>query len=286
MSDATTPPAPLTAAGLARKVWRTLEPVHAFIYFAPLATAAYRELGVGGQAGYFASRAAAMGPVPAEVVVATFYNFNPRIVHAAIPAAWQAATPEQFVVARRAAADSSLRDLLGDGVDSPEMAEAASLARRAAEGCTPEGRALYAGHASLDWPTEPHMVLWHAVTLLREHRGDGHIAALVAAGIDGCESLVTHGAARDNMLPIGILQSTRGWDDRAWQAAKDRLTARGLLEGEELTPAGADLRAQVESQTDRAASAPWSTMANADALRLRELVRPYSRTIMSSGLFV
>lgn len=284
-TDAEPTAADPTDAELARKVWRTIEPLHAFIYFAPRASDAYRDLGVGGRAGYFASRAAAMGPVPAEVVVATFYNFNPQVVRSAIPGAWDIASPEQFVAARRAAADATIREVLGDVVESPDMDEAASLARAAAEACTPEGRPLYAAHASLDWPETPHMVLWHAITLLREHRGDGHIAALLTAGLDGCESLVTHGAAKDNALPIGVLQATRGWDDAAWQAAKDRLTDRGLLDGEELTSAGAELRRQIEATTDSAASAPWSLLGETDVLRLRELVRPYSRSIMSSGLF-
>lgn len=273
------------ASVVARKAWRTLEPVHGMIYFAPLARAAYRALGVRGQAGYFASRAAAMGPVPAEVVIATFYNFNPELVHAAIPAAWRSASPEQFLAARHAAVDATLREILGDAVDSEEMHEAAGLARTAAEACTPEGRPLYAAHAALEWPEPAHLVLWHATTLLREHRGDGHLAALVLAGLDGCESLVTHGAAGDNLVPAGVLQATRGWDDTAWHAAKDRLHDRGLLDGDELTAAGAVLRAEVESRTDRAARAPWAALGVEGARRLRELVRPFSRSILSSGLF-
>ena len=69
----------------ARKTWRTLEPLHGMVYFVPEAAEAYERLGITGRAGYFASRAAPMGAVTADVVVSTFFNFNPELVHAAIP---------------------------------------------------------------------------------------------------------------------------------------------------------------------------------------------------------
>ncbi|HEU0170234.1 MAG TPA: hypothetical protein VFR26_02260 [Acidimicrobiales bacterium] len=274
-------------AVLARKMWRTLEPYHGLVYFTPHATAAYAALGVIGQAGYFASRAAPMGPVPAGVVIATFYNFDPRVVRAAVPAVWEAASPADITAARLGAIDLALRDALGeDALASSEVAEAAALACRAAGGCTPEGRPLYAAHAELAWPDEPHLALWHAVTLLREFRGDGHVAALVAEGLDGCEALVTHGAMADVGLPTGILQATRGWSDDAWGAARDRLRHRGLLDdGGALTPAGAAVRDHVEAVTDEQAMAPWRHLGEDDADRLRTLVRPFSKAIAASGAF-
>ena len=281
----TTSAATAAAAEMSRKARRTLEPFHGVIYFSPIARAAYRELGVRGQTGYFASRAAAMGPVPAEVVIATFYNFHPDLVRSAIPSAWEAASPAEFLVARHAAADETLRQILGDQIDSAEMVEAAALARIAAEACPLEGRPLYAAHASLEWPERAHMQLWHAITLLREHRGDGHIAALVQAGLDGCESLVTHEAMGDPALPVGVLQSSRRWSDQEWRAAKDRLVARGLMDGDTLTAAGGELRERVEDQTDLAGAAPWRALGDARATRLRELVRPWSRAILASGMF-
>src|SRR5688572_31391483 len=133
---------------MARKMWRTLEPYHGMIYFAPEATAAYEALGVMGFDGYFASRAAPMGAVPAEVVVATFFNFNPAIVHHAIPAAWQITTPEKLIAARFDAAGQALRRAAGELLDDPSVARAAELACAATEGCTAAGRPLYAGHAA------------------------------------------------------------------------------------------------------------------------------------------
>ena len=214
---------------MARKMWRTLEPYHGMIYFAPEATAAYEALGVMGFDGYFASRAAPMGAVPAEVVVATFFNFNPAIVHHAIPAAWQATTPEALLEARLDAAADALRRAAGDLLDDPSVPRAAELARTAAEACTAAGRPLYAGHASLPWPDEPPLALWHAITLLREFRGDGHIACLVEAGLDGIDALVFHAASGD--VPRAALQGSRQWDDAAWDAAVARLGDRGLVDG-------------------------------------------------------
>src|SRR5947209_16725492 len=171
---------------VARKTWRTLEPIHGLIYFAPEAAERYTALGIEGRAGYFASRAAAMGPVSAEVVIATFFNFNPDLVRAAIPAAWHTTSTDKLIGARLDAADAALRRALGDAVGTPEMARAAALARTAADAACDqlEGRPLFAAHARLGWPGEPHLVLWHAQTLLREYRGDGHVAALTTSGLN------------------------------------------------------------------------------------------------------
>src|SRR5687768_1824652 len=117
---------------MARKMWRTLEPYHGLIYFAPEAADAYAELGIHGFDGYFASRGAALGPVPAEVIIATFFNFNPEVVHHAIPSAWAAASTNAILAARLAAADAALRRTVGAALDTPEVARGAELARAAA----------------------------------------------------------------------------------------------------------------------------------------------------------
>jgi len=272
---------------LARKMWRTLEPYHGLVYFTPRATEAYAALGITGQTGYFASRAAAMGPVPAELVIATFYNFDPALVRAAIPAAWRSAAPAAVAAARLGAIDLALREVLGDdALRSDDMRSAAELARRATEGCTPEGRPLAASHAALPWPDEPHLVLWHASSVLREFRGDGHVAALVTEGIDGCEALVTHGAAGDNPVSLDVLKLTRGWADDAWDAARERLRARGWLDGDDaLTTEGAAVRDRVEAVTDERALAPWLVLGADDCDRLRGLARPWSKAIAASGAF-
>ena len=270
---------------LARKMWRTLEPYHGMIYFTPRATEAYAALGITGRTGYFASRSAPMGAVPASVVIATFFNFRPSLVEASMRGAWEIASPEAMLDARLAGADAALREILGDEVlASSELAEAAELARAAAEACTAPGRPLYAAHAELPWPEEPHLALWHAVTLLREFRGDGHIAALVVEGLDGCEALVTHGS--EGLIPPALLQATRGYTDDEWRAAQDRLEARGWRRDGEPTALGTEARERIERVTDEQAMAPWISIGEERADRLRALVRPMSKTIATSGVFL
>jgi hypothetical protein len=270
-------------AAVSRKMLRTMEPYHGMIYFVPEAGDAYQRIGLTGRRmGYFASRSAAMGPVPADVVVATFFNFFPPLVRSAIPAAWERASPQAVLDARRNAVDAALRRMLGPAVDGAELAEAAALAREAANGCVPEGRPLYAGHASLPWPDEPHLVLWHAQTLLREFRGDGHIAALVAEGLTGGEALVIHEATGD--IAPGILQASRAWPDAEWQAARERVRARGWLADDgTLTDAGRASRESVEARTDELALVCWERLGEDACTRLRELVRPFSRAIVEQG---
>ena len=266
----------------ARKTWRTLEPLHGMVYFVPEAAEAYGRLGITGRAGYFASRSAPMGAVTADVVVSTFFNFNPALVHAAIPGSWEVASPPALVAARFDAVDAAFRRLLGDPVlASEEMRRAAELARAAAEvaGRQAEGRPLAAAHADLAWPSAPHLVLWHAQSILREYRGDGHIAQLVVRGLSGTEALVTHAAAGD--VPAHLLRSTRGWSREAWDDAVDALRGRGWLEqGEELrlTELGATQRQALEDGTDALAAAPYAVLGDERCAELRALARPWSTT--------
>jgi hypothetical protein len=268
---------------VSRRMLRTLEPYHGMIYFVPEAAAAYQEIGLTGRRmGYFASRAAPMGAVPADVVIATFFNFCPDLVRRSIPEAWERATPETIVCARVSAADVALRRMLGDEVNSAAMKEAAELAREAVGGCVVEGRPLYAGHASLPWPEAPHLVLWHAQTLLRECRGDGHIAAMVAEGITGGEALVIHGATGD--VAPDVLQTSRAWPDDEWQVMRERVRARGWLADDgSLTDAGRASRDWVEQRTDELMLPCWERIGDDGCARLRELVRPYSRAIVDQG---
>jgi len=271
---------------VARKTWRTLEPLHGLIYFAPEADEAYAALGLrGNRMGYFASRSAAMGPVTAAVVVATFYNFNPELVEGAIPVAWQLASPSAILDARHAAAIRALRRVLPDDVPgSPELAEAAGLVRRAAEAAVerPAGRPLFAAHAALPWPDEPLAVLWHAQTLLREFRGDAHVASLLLYGVGPVEALLTHAGTGD--VPESVLQSTRGWPDEAWKAATESLRARGVLDGDgSLTEEGRRLREAIEHRTDAASVPAYEPLGEDGCERLRALCRPFSRAVVSAG---
>jgi hypothetical protein len=283
------PTSPLSA----RRTWRTLEPLHGMIYFAPESAASYAGLGLPREAWYFASRSAPMGAVSAETVVATFFNFAPSLVRTAIPGAWAVAPPEAVVAARLAAADAALRRMLGESVASAEMARAAELARlvaeRACERC--EGRPLFAGHAGLGWPDEPHLVLWHAETLLREFRGDGHIATLVLHGIGPVEALVLHEASEE--LPPSFLRDTRGWSDADWAEAAEGLRRRGWLEAPDpargadrpamLSTLGAEIRSEIEDATDRLATWPYEAIGDEGCAELRARARPFSRAVVDAA---
>jgi hypothetical protein len=270
---------------LARKTWRTLEPLHGMIYFAPEAAQAYAELGIKGTQGYFASRSAPMGAVSAEVVIATFYNFNPELVHAAIPSAWEITTPTAILAARVGAVDAACRRVLGDDVvDSAEMTRAAELARTLAELVHIEGRPLCAGHVNLEWPEAPHLVLWHAQSILREYRGDAHIALLVTHGLSGIDALITHAAAGD--VPASILQSSRGWSDDQWANAIASMCERGWVSDDTfaLTEWGTSQRREIEDGTDLLSAAPYADLGVDGCAELRALVRPWSK-VFSEMLF-
>lgn len=213
----------------ARAMWQRYETLHAVVYFAPEVAEAMVRVGLKGfWMGYFGGRAAPMGPVGPELVTATFYNFHPSMPARAIPDAWSFATPAAVLEARTAAVGAALRRLLGDEVDGPAVAEAAELAARAAGACSPQGRPLFAAHLGLPWPEEPHLRLWHAATLLREHRGDGHVAALLTAGLGGLEAHVVLVAA--GVVDAEQMRRARGWSEDDWASAERGLVDRGLLE--------------------------------------------------------
>ena len=268
--------------GLSRTAWAALEPYHAMNYFAPEVRTASTAAGLKGYwMGYFASRSAALGPVPASVVTALFYNFHPRMVTRALPDAWRFSSPEQVLEARLQGVDLALRRLLGEQAASVEVAEAAELAREAAIVCPLEGRALFAAYHALPWPTQPHLVLWHAATLLREFRGDGHVATLLAEGIDGCEAhLLLVGAGN---ISRAMVQPDRGWSDEEWGAAQRRLVDRGLLDDSgQFTSAGKSLHQLIEDRTDQLALPPWQHLGER-AARLIALMRPLSTKIIDEG---
>ena len=232
--------------------------------------------------GYFAGRAAPMGAVGPGVVTATFFGFHPAMVARAIPDAWAFASVESVLEARVAGVDAALRRILDAAVAGPEIAEAAALTRKAAGAGERPGRPLFAANADLAWPEEPHLVLWHAATLLREFRGDGHVAALTTAGIDGCEAHVTLVAT--GAISREILQSSRKWSDEEWHDAESRLRHRGWLADDgSLTEAGQAVRTAVEDRTDALAAPAWSVLGDDGCERLAELVRPLARAIASSG---
>ncbi|MFI5805210.1 hypothetical protein [Streptomyces sp. NPDC051561] len=282
MTDTTVLPA---RAG--RRCHNPLNSLHSTVYFSPEYAAELAAIGIDDpEAPFFVGRVAAFGEAGPGLVAASFYNYNYELIAKVLPALWDVVTPQAVLGARMSAADAALRRLLGaEIIASDEMAEAAALAVRATEACTRQARPLYAAHADLPMPDVPHLAFWHAATLLREHRGDGHLAALLTAGLDPVEALVSHTATGKGMNPRWVLR-TRGWSRSDWDAASDRLRARGLLDAEgALTEAGAALRANVEDTTDRLDLAPYEHLGAAGVERLTELGRGFLMTAAAAGAF-
>ncbi|GGW99855.1 SCO6745 family protein [Streptomyces chartreusis] len=270
-----------------RRCHNMLNSLHATSYFAPELGRELAALGITHpRAVNFAVRAAALGPVGAGAVTATFYNYKHELVARHVPAVWAIASPEDVLAARVRAVDSALRRLLGEETPaSAEMTEAAQLALRATEACSRSARPLYSAHADLPVPEEPHLAFFHATTLLREHRGDGHLAVLMAAGLDGLEAVVTHTATGKGMTPKWIF-STRGWTQEDWDAASERLRGRGLLDaGGELTDQGTALRKEIESETDRLDRAPYEHLGAEGVARLTELGAGFAGAAVTAGAF-
>ncbi|MEV8363681.1 SCO6745 family protein [Streptomyces niveus] len=270
-----------------RRCHNVVNPFHSTVYFSPELGKEFSGVGVDDpSAVYLAGRGAAMGAVGPGVLAGAFYNFNYELVARHIPAVWEVASPESILGARLRAADFTLRRVLGEeAVASDEMAEAARLALRATEACTRHARPLYAAHADLPVPEQPHLAYWHAATLLREYRGDGHLAALLSAGLDPVEALVSHTATGKGMSPRWVLR-TRGWARTDWDAAAGRLRERGLLDDAgELTEAGVALRTELEEHTDRLDSAPYEHLGADGVERLTELGRGFLLAAAGAGAF-
>jgi hypothetical protein len=273
----------------ARRLWHVLEPVHAVVYFSPEIPETDAALGLRGfWMSYFAGRAAPMGAVGAPVVTASFFNFAPAMVERAIPDAWALASPSAVLEARLDAVDHTLRRLLGPGpggseLGGAELIEAFELARRAGDACSVTGRPLAAAWAGVTAEGPPHVALWVALTVLREHRGDGHVAASVAEGVDGCEAHVL--LAATGAVPRATLQPARGWTDEQWEGAVERLSTRGWLAPDRsgLSAAGTAARQRIEDLTDRLALAPWVMLGEPAAERFETLLRPLSDVVVGRG---
>ena len=286
----------MTDAAMARSMWTLFEPIHAVTYFTAEARSAYEQAGLRGfWRGYFAGRAAPLGvagAAGAAVVAASFFNFAPPFVARAIPGVWELITPEEALRVRLAGAAEGLGRLLAGR--EAEAAAAAGLLWRAIGELDFSGRVLAAANAALPVPPGEDAAgssgssgssvsmaaaglgrLWQAATLLREHRGDGHFAALAAADIDGCEAVVLRcclDLRREDMQPV------RGWTDEAWDGALSRLAARGWVDADgALTSAGREAHAAVEDATDRAASRPWARLGPEATAEVAAVLTPLAR---------
>jgi hypothetical protein len=271
----------------AGQLTRSLDALHSASYFVPAAAEKFGALGMQGRMGYFAARSAPMGAVGAKVVTATFFNFSPDLISASIPAAWKLAGPDTVNRVRYEVVEEALPKLLGEELTrSAPLARAAVLLRRVADAIpSADGRPLYAGHAELDWPDEAYGQVWHAITLLREYRGDGHIAVLVAQDLSGLESLITHIATGIGFDPE-FGRWLRGWTREQWDAGVDGLRERGLLDADGgLTQAGVDLRTVIEDRTDELAYAPWRTLSEDEVGELTRTATILRAAVQSAKVF-
>ncbi|MGW5722361.1 SCO6745 family protein [Amycolatopsis sp. NPDC003865] len=265
-------------ASPARRLWAAIEPLHAVVYFAPETAAAAKEAGLRGYwMGYFAGRLAPLGPIGPVPATSVLFGFAPPMVARALPDAWSFASPEDVLGSRLAAVGTALERVVGSAHD-----ELTDLLERAAAACRYDGRPLAAAWSAVPRPAGTPGRLWLAATVLREHRGDGHVLAAVHAGLTGLETTLTH--IGDGVIGRADVQPHRGWTEEDWTAAAARLRSRGLLDAQHrLTPAGAAVRTRLEEDTDRLASAPVDALGE-DLERLLELAVPLSRAVVDAGV--
>jgi hypothetical protein len=267
----------------ARRLWQHLETLHGLVYFAPDVTDALKGLGLKGfWMSYFAGRAAPLGAVGPGPVEATFYNFDPRMVRRAVPDAWRFAEPAAVLATRAEAAAGVLRQTIPDVEEQAERI--VPLLTSAVRSGRADGRTLFAANQQLPLPDDPVAALWQCATSLREHRGDGHVALLVAhdlPGIDAHQLVVGTGVIDDERL-----RSVRGWSEEEWALAKERVTVRGLLDDDgRLTDVGVALRSEIEQRTDELSFQPYVDGLTEPGLDLLpSLLRPLSRAVAETGI--
>ena len=266
---------------IARAMFQVYEPIVLTGSGAPELQTICEKLGLSEhRMSYYAVRSAALGPVAAEVVSATFYHHTVEMVSPAIPLAWSIASPERIVAARFEAVDQVLRRLLPQQIESAEIVEAVELVREAMIGCSIAGRPLFAAHAALPWPSEPHVALWHGLNLFREHRGEGHTSAVMAARLTPAQTapllIAATGEAREN-------RAWR-WPDDVWNQAVAELQERGWLDDAGmLTDEGLAARTRIEDETDDLALGPWLQLGKERTHRLWTILNDLLQVILDQN---
>lgn len=266
----------------ARRLWAAAETVHAVTYFHPTALAALSDAGAKGfWMGYFACRLSPLGPVGPSVGTAVCFNFSPARTRRALPDTWDFLSPAAAVAARTTGAAAALVEC---GVARPDGPAVLEPLERLVAGLDPAGRALGGANLDLAPADDPIERLWQLCTTVREHRGDGHVALLAGAGLDGCEANVL-AAAVSGMDPA-ILRDTRAWTDEQWQGAIDRLVDDGTV-----TPMGAPtdrgrgLHRDIEERTDALALDSYTASTDAAALDgLTDALRAVAAPVADGGV--
>jgi len=269
---------------VARRFFELTEPICMVNFFSDEPNEAMAALGFTSYwDGYFAGRSAPLGRVPAEVVHAAFYNFAEGEVARHIPQVWDTTTPEAAHAAREQGCAAALRRILGDLVDTPALARAAELLATASTSAPTEGRVMYAGLRTLPMPEEPVSRLWHAANMLREHRGDGHIAALVSERIGGTEAHVLS-ALDMGIYPAESFGRIHHLPEARLAEVMDGLRDRGLLDASgHFTEAGRATKGRIESVTDTLAEAPYQGLRPSELDRLMALLEPIAIRLRATG---
>ncbi|WP_449657838.1 SCO6745 family protein [Streptomyces lancefieldiae] len=266
-----------------REVSLAVNAAHLFVYLVPEAAEEAAALGVTERGpAYFAFRSAAMGAVPWQVTLATFYNFSPRSVRA-MTGVWDAASPQQWQAARFLVAGRALRRV-GVDLTAERIAEARSLIDPVVAGADYAGKPLAAANASVALPSDPLVALWQQITVLREWRGDAHLVVLADHHLGPCDCMVMQTAT--GRLPTGIVRTTRQWTDQEWAAATARLVARGWLDADgTVTDAGTTARERIEAETDEHCARLWEPIGDAGARRLASLLAPIDDAFTAAGTY-
>jgi hypothetical protein len=267
---------------MARRMFELVEPIGVLPYSADDPNEAMFALGFTNYWDtYFAGRAAPLGLVPAEVVDALFYNFAPGEVARHIPKVWRTTTPEAAIAARRLGCGRALRRILGERTGSPAFARAADLLTKAATSAPVEGRPMYAALRALPIPDDPVDRLFHAASLLREHRGDGHIAALMVEGVGGLEAHVL--VALDMDLPAEKFGRIHHLPAAQLAAVLDGMRERGLI-GEDgwLSERGRAVKQRVEACTDDLAAKPYESLEPGELDELMAALEPLATLLLAA----
>jgi hypothetical protein len=269
---------------VARRLFELTEPISLVNFFSPEPNEAMAALGFGNYwDGYFAGRSAPLGRVPAAVVHAAFYNFADGEVARHIPRVWETTTPEAAHAAREQGCVAALGRILGDLVETPGLRRAAELLAKASTSAPTEGRIMYAGLRALPMPEAPLARLWHAANMLREHRGDGHIAALVSEEIGGTEAHVLS-ALDMGIYPAESFGRIHHLPRARLAEVMDGLRDRGLVDAMgRFTVAGRATKGRIESQTDALAEAPYRGLQPAELEELVALLEPISSRLEATG---
>src|SRR4051795_761742 len=269
---------------VARLLFDLTEPISLVNFFSPEPNEAMAALGFGTYwDGYFAGRSAPLGRVPAEVVHAAFYNFADGEVARHIPKVWETTTPEAAHAARQRGCVAALRRILGDLVETAGFARAGDLLARASTSAPTEGRVMYAGLRALPVPEEPVARLWHAANMLREHRGDGHIVALVSERIGGTEAHVLS-ALDMGVYPAESFGRIHHLPRARLAEVMDGLRQRGVLDASgRLTDSGRATKDRIESLTDTLAQAPYDGLEPQELDELIAVLEPISGKLKATG---